>query len=299
MGERKFRTPHRIYNPFVPNEIWDLFKKDLRKIIKHAFPEQKFSITEYYWRNFPVNDEYIRMRPMDEHPVDWAKANTVMDYLTREFGMKVLTYPSEDPSEYNYSRFTIGNIRTWTIEQLEAFLANHSYEVIENKYDNLPPRVIRSEQEKRQHQCCFTGYIPEELNTSEEEVKQWLETQVDQAIADGYDTFITGCTKGVEIWAGQIVVEKRLNNLALHLVAALPHDYGFTKKWDLDWTHNYNEIVRCADIVKGIGDYHEGDSIKARNIWMVDNSSRMIAYYNEDKDIIEYAKGKEIQIIMP
>ena len=303
MGERKFRSLHRVQDPYVPNEIWDIFKKDLRKLVKHAFPEQKFSITEYYWRNFPIDWEYIRMRPMDELPIDWAKACKVMDFLSREFGMKVLTYPSEDPSNYDYSRFTLGNIRTWNIGQLDEFLATHSYEDIEKKYDNLPPPIIRTEEEKLLHQCCISGHQPEMLHTSEKEVKQWLEVQIDQAIADGYDTFIIGCTKGVELWAGEIIVQKRLDNQALHLFVAIPNDYSYTKNWDIDWRRKYSEVRRCADVGKGIGDYHEGDSVRARNIWMVENSSRLIAYYtgydDEVKSIIDYAKEHDVPVITP
>ena len=302
MGERKFRTDHRVYNPYVPNEIWNLFKKDLRKIIKHVFPEQSFAITEYYWRNSSVNDEYIRFQSKDGRSIDWPRICNVMAFLSRIFGMKVLTLPSEDPTKYNYGRFTLGNIRTWTIAQLDTFLANHSYEAIEEKYDSLLPEVIRSEQEKWLHQCCFTGSIPEDLNAPEKDVKQWLEILIDKAIDDGYDTFISGCTKGVEIWAGQIIVEKRLQNPELHLIAALPHDYRFAKDWDLDWRRSYREIVRCADVVKSLGDYHQGDSIRARNTWMVDNSSRMIVYCtdkdNEVKNTIDYAKEKKVSVFL-
>ena len=301
MGDRKYRSLHRVDNPYVPNEIWDLFKKDLRKITKHAFPEQSFSITEYYWRNFPLDDEYIRFRSKDEHSVDWPEICKIMAFLSRIFGMKVHTRPSEDPAKYDYGRFTLGNIRTWTEEQLDAFLANHSYESIEEKYDNLPPEVIRTEQEKRLHQCCFIGSMSEEFDASEDDVKQWLEMQIDQAINDGYDTFISGCTKGVEIWAGQIIVEKRLDNPTLHLIAALPQDFSFTKNWNLDWRRRYLEIVRCADVVKSVGNYLQGDSVRARYIWMIDNSSRMIAYCTDNneevKNMIDYAREQKVFVV--
>ena len=50
-----------------------------------------------------------------------------------------------------------------------------------------------SEEEKRLHRCCFTGHRPEKISATDEEVKAWLEEQIDQAIADGYTTFISGC----------------------------------------------------------------------------------------------------------
>ncbi len=297
MGERKFRGAHRCYNPYVPTEIWELFKKDLRKLFKHVFPEQKFAITEYYRRNFPVDWEYIKTKPADDHPVDWQQVCNVVDFAAHQFGMKILICPHEDPE------FTLGNIRTWTIEQLDAFLANHSYEDFEKKYDNRPAEVIRTEEEKLLHQCCITGHKPELLHVSEEEVKHWLEEQIDQAIADGYDTFIIGCTKGVELWAGEMIVQKRLENSNLHMFAATPNDYSYAKDWDIDWRRKYSEVRRCADEGKGIGDFHEGDSVWARDVWMADNCSRLIAYYTGDDDevksLIDYAKEHNVPVITP
>ena len=60
----------------------------------------------------------------------------------------------------------------------------------------------------RKHRCCFTGHRPEKLSLSENEVKPLLEKAIDNAIADGYVTFITGMAKGTDIWAAEIVLEK-------------------------------------------------------------------------------------------
>ena len=59
------------------------------------------------------------------------------------------------------------------------------------------------------NRCCFTGHRPEKLSLSENEVKHLLEKAIDNAIADGYVTFITGMAKGTDIWAAEIVLEKK------------------------------------------------------------------------------------------
>ena len=79
------------------------------------------------------------------------------------------------------------------------------------------------ENEKRLHRCCFTGHRPEKLSLSENEVKHLLEKAIDNAIADGYVTFITGMAKGTDIWAAEIVLEKKKRNDALRLICAIPH----------------------------------------------------------------------------
>jgi hypothetical protein len=53
-----------------------------------------------------------------------------------------------------------------------------------------------SEEEKRLHRCCFTGHRPEKISATDDEVKAWLEKKIDQAIADGYTTFISGYAMG-------------------------------------------------------------------------------------------------------
>ena len=74
-----------------------------------------------------------------------------------------------------------------------------------------------SEQELRNHRCCFTGHRPEKLTRTEEDVKRSLEAAILKAIKDGYTTFITGMARGVDIWAGQIVLKFRQSNPELRL----------------------------------------------------------------------------------
>lgn len=55
------------------------------------------------------------------------------------------------------------------------------------------------ESEMRMHRCCFTGRRPQKLRRSGKEIKANLENAIQQAIADGYTTFITGMAYGVDI----------------------------------------------------------------------------------------------------
>ncbi len=68
---------------------------------------------------------------------------------------------------------------------------------------------MTAEEEKRLHRCCFSGQRPEKLDEPEENVKSWLSEQIDSAIAAGYTTFISGCGMGADIWAGQLVLQKK------------------------------------------------------------------------------------------
>ena len=76
-----------------------------------------------------------------------------------------------------------------------------------------------NEEEKRLHRCCFSGHRPEKLEEPEAEVKQWLAERIEEAIRAGYTTFISGCAMGVDIWAAQIVLERKERGPSLHLMA--------------------------------------------------------------------------------
>ena len=163
-----------------------------------------------------------------------------------------------------------------------------------------------TEEEKKRHRCCFSGHRPEKLKESPEEVKTWLRQQITSAIAAGYTTFISGCAMGVDIWAGQIVldimadqiIEKGSTNL--HLIAATPWP-GFASRWSAEWQEQYNDLLKRADLVIPISNHYHDGVFQQRNEWMVDHSSRMIAFFNgapgSTKNTIEYAEKQGIEVI--
>ena len=156
-----------------------------------------------------------------------------------------------------------------------------------------------TEADKRLHRCCFTGHRPEKLNASEEEVKHWLEEQIDQAVADGYVTFITGCAMGVDIWAGQIALDRRAANQDIHLIAVTPWP-GFARRWKDEWKSQYDDLLHRADMVVNVCEHYHKGVFQQRNEWMVDRCNRVIAYYNGSaggtRNTIEYAKKKGIDV---
>lgn len=61
----------------------------------------------------------------------------------------------------------------------------------------------------KQHRCCFTGHRPEKLGVSEARAKALLKSAIQQAISDGYVTFISGMAREIDLWAAEIVIEER------------------------------------------------------------------------------------------
>ena len=159
---------------------------------------------------------------------------------------------------------------------------------------------MSTEQEKRLHRCCFSGHRPEKLNEPEAYIKQWLSAQIDSAIAAGYTTFISGCAMGVDIWAAQIVFQKKQQNPSLRLIAATPWP-GFSNKWSIDWQVQYSELLKNADLIVPVSNHYHKSVFQQRNEWMVDHSNRVIAYFNGapggTKNTIDYATSKGIEVV--
>jgi len=159
-----------------------------------------------------------------------------------------------------------------------------------------------SEQELRSHRCCFTGHRPEKLKRAEDEIKKGLEEAILKAIRDGYTTFITGMARGVDIWAGQIVLRLRQNNPDLRLIAALPYPDCDTR-WSASWRRQYAEVLKAANLVKCISPQYSMASFQKRDEWLVDQASRVNAVYDGvpggTKNTIDFAvkRGVEVEYV--
>lgn len=156
-----------------------------------------------------------------------------------------------------------------------------------------------NEQELRKRRCCFTGHRPEKLNVSEKEVKALLELAIDKAVQDGFVTFITGMAMGTDIWAAEIVLEKKKKNKDLHLICALPHP-NFDTNRSIVEKMKFAKILKKADLIREINNHYFTGCYQVRNEWMVDRSNRVISVFNGQKsgtkNTIDYAKRKGIEV---
>ena len=149
------------------------------------------------------------------------------------------------------------------------------------------------ETELRQHRCCFTGHRPEKLGMPETEVVESLKKEIRTAIADGFQTFISGMARGVDLWAAEIVLALRDEGAAIRLICASPYK-GFESRWSREWQQRYRQVMEQADLVRFICPGYSRDCFQRRNEWMVDRSARVIAAYNGEpggtRNTVEYAR---------
>jgi len=143
------------------------------------------------------------------------------------------------------------------------------------------------------HCCCFTGHRPEKLRVAENVVLQQLDTAITVALEDGYTTFISGMAKGVDIWAAELILERRRLQPDINLICAVPYK-GFGLHWKDGWTERFERILHMADYVEYICTKFSRSAYQCRNKWMVDRASLLIAAYTGEsggtKNTIRYAK---------
>ena len=156
-----------------------------------------------------------------------------------------------------------------------------------------------SEAEKRKRRACFTGHRPEKLRLDETAVRTILGNTIDTAISNGFVTFISGMARGVDIWAAEIVLERKKSNPDIRLICALPHP-DFEHSWRDSWQQRYKEILARADLVKTICPAFSMASYQCRNEWMVDHSALVIAIYNGalggTRNTLDYAERHGVKV---
>ncbi len=157
-----------------------------------------------------------------------------------------------------------------------------------------------NQEELRKRRCCFTGHRPSKMNMTENEIKLLLEKAIDDAIAEGYGTFITGIAEGTDIWAAEIILDRKSANKDIHLICALPHA-GFESRRSMAEKKRFNNIISNVDLVKMVNEHYFTGCYQIRNEWMVDRSSLVIAVWNGSKsgtkNTVAYAKRKNIRVI--
>ncbi len=158
-----------------------------------------------------------------------------------------------------------------------------------------------TEQELRQHRCCFTGHRPERLGMPESKVISGLQKEIRQAIADGFQTFISGMARGADLWAAEIVLTFRDEGAPIRLICASPYR-GFESRWSREWQEQYRRVMERADLVRFVCPNYSQDCFQRRNEWMVDHSARVIAVYNGQpsgtRNTIEYARRCGVPVIL-
>ena len=134
--------------------------------------------------------------------------------------------------------------------------------------------------------CCFTGYRPHRFHFSPdglrpEQVQAALGEQIRRLYDEGYRTFISGMSAGVDLWAAAEVLTLQESHPEVKLIAAVPFA-GQESHWPIPLQREYRRIWDAAQQVKVLFDAAAaGENAAAcyreRNHWMVNRADTVLA----------------------
>lgn len=133
--------------------------------------------------------------------------------------------------------------------------------------------------------CSFTGYRAEKLPWADENSKQaedfkmQLCIEICQKIKAGCTTFYSGMCNGVDIIAGEMVLELKETFPHIKLIAVIPYE-EFASSWSEEWRERYfNLLVKVDDEVL-LNYKYKTNCFKQRNEYLVKHAGHLIAVQN-------------------
>lgn len=134
--------------------------------------------------------------------------------------------------------------------------------------------------------CCFTGYRPHRFAFSPdglrpEQVQAALGRQIRRLYDEGYRTFISGMSAGVDLWAAAEVLVLREIHPDVELIAAVPFE-GQENHWSIPLQREYRRILDAAQQVVVLfsavaAEENAAECYRKRNHWMVDRADTVLA----------------------
>lgn len=149
---------------------------------------------------------------------------------------------------------------------------------------------------------CFTGHRTSRIGSYRDDERfreltmktamLMLARAVDLALQQGYRTFISGLAEGTDLWCSDYVLKKKMRDPEIKLIGVMPylrHGERLNSKWRelLARTELGADMLISTNPDPRIVFSSSGSSVqrglyRERNYFMVDNSSAVIAFINED-----------------
>jgi uncharacterized phage-like protein YoqJ len=144
--------------------------------------------------------------------------------------------------------------------------------------------MIKEDEIIKSKTVCFSGHRTEKLpavcQTAEglKVLGSFLVCAIEECLAAGYDTFITGGARGVDILAALIIIGMRADHpdAGIKLVTAMPHKNQGSALMGKE-LFDYGFIIAQSDLVVCLSEEYTPQCLKRRNRYMVDKSSKLIA----------------------
>ena len=154
---------------------------------------------------------------------------------------------------------------------------------------------------RRSHCCCFTGHRQLSPLRPESAICEDLRHEILQAVDRGYTGFVTGMASGVDLLAGEIVLDMLSERPDLRLIAAVPFPGFELSMRETRWLEKYRRIEDQADCLVYIADHYSKAVFQRRNEWMVNHASLVIAVFDGRPggtlNTIRYARSLDLPVV--
>ncbi len=151
---------------------------------------------------------------------------------------------------------------------------------------------------------CFSGHRPESLPDGGNPqslvtgyIKKLINDEIVESLSDGYNTFIVGGARGIDLWAAEELLALRDDGYDLNIIVSVPYR-GFGSRYYGHDAVIMHRSIECAEKVICIAESYFNGCMFRRNEYMVDHSSKLIAFVNDYRSgtgqTIRYAKKKNI-----
>lgn len=134
--------------------------------------------------------------------------------------------------------------------------------------------------------CCFSGYRPEKMPAGMQEgsppfadMMRRLRLAVCDAADRGYHHFLSGMSRGFDIWAAEAVLDLAQQGLNIDLWAAIAFP-GMQQNWEPVWRARYDDALAQARRVFPLFESYVPDCYTARDRFLVDQSSLCICFFD-------------------
>ncbi len=119
----------------------------------------------------------------------------------------------------------------------------------------------------------------DETSAEIKKLKEKLTAAVTEAYNDGFRFFISGMAEGFDLFAAETVIKLKESLPGIALVAAFPY-FGSAENHCTSTSKRIGNILAKTDFAVAVSqNYHSGCEHE-RNRYMVNNSTRIIGYYN-------------------
>ena len=143
--------------------------------------------------------------------------------------------------------------------------------------------------------CAFTGHreINEKLDL------EYLRLVMQAFIDEGYDTFLSGMAMGFDLIAAEMMLNLKQINPHIKIIACVPCP-DQKRYYPEDEKKKYEKVIAECDEVITLTDHYYSGCMQARDRFMVDNCSLLVAYERKNKGgthyTVGYAKEKDKKI---